>query len=172
VSLGAHDLDLASLRLSSGEGRRLDLPVRIEPLQLGGERYGAEPDQIPARLDVSRMSGDGHALRLRFAATLAGPCMRCLKDARGEVEVDAREVNVPGGGEELSSPYVEGETLDLSAWARDAFALALPTQVLCSEDCAGLCPVCAADLNEAGPEHQHEREPDPRWAKLRELKLE
>ncbi len=62
--------------------------------------------------------------------------------------------------------------LDLAAWARDAFALSAPTQVLCRADCAGLCPVCAADLNEAGPEHHHEREPDPRWAKLRELKLE
>ena len=47
-----------------------------------------------------------------------------------------------------------------------------PRKVLCREDCAGLCPVCAADLNEAGPEHRHERAPDPRWAKLRELKLE
>lgn len=172
MSVSAHDLDLASLRLSSGEGRRLDLPVRIEPLQLGGESYGAEPEQVPALIEVSRMSGGGYALRLRFAATLAGPCMRCLKDARREVEVDAREVDVPGEGEELSSPYVREETLDLAAWARDAFALALPTQVLCREDCAGLCPVCAADLNEAGPEHAHEREPDPRWAKLRELRLD
>ena len=54
--------------------------------------------------------------------------MRCLKDARREVEVDAREVERPGGGEELSSPYLKEDTLDLSAWARDAFALALPTQ--------------------------------------------
>ena len=53
-----------------------------------------------------------------------------------------------------------------------AFALALPSKVLCSEDCAGLCPICAADLNEAGPEHHHESPPDPRWAKLRELELE
>jgi len=44
--------------------------------------------------------------------------------------------------------------------------------VLCRDDCAGLCPVCAADLNEAGPGHRHERAPDSRWAKLRELKLE
>jgi uncharacterized protein len=172
VSSAAHDLDLASLRLSPGEGRRLDLPVRIEALDLGGERYGADPDSADAHLDVSRMTGGGYALRLRFAATLAGPCMRCLKDARRQVQVDAREISVPGGGEELSSPYVEGDTLDLSAWARDAFALALPAQILCREDCAGLCPVCAADLNEAGPEHAHEREPDPRWAKLRELKLD
>jgi len=172
VSIAAHDLDLASLRLHSGEGRKLDLPVRIEALELGGERYGAEPDEVTARLDVSRMTGEGYALRLRFAATLAGPCMRCLKAARREIEVDAREVDVPGEGEELCSPYVREQVLDLSAWAHDAFALALPTQVLCREECLGLCPVCAVDLNEAGPEHGHEREPDPRWAKLRDLKLD
>ena len=59
--------------------------------------------------------------------------------------------------------------IDLRAWARDALALTVPTQVLCRADCAGLCPVCGADLNEAGPDHGHEREPDPRWAKLSEL---
>lgn len=172
MSVGAHDLDLASLRLSSGEGRRLELPVRIEGLELGGERYGASPEAVEALLDVSRMTGGGYALRLRFAASLKGPCMRCLKDASRDIEVDAREASVPGGGEELASPYVSEETLDLAAWARDAFALALPAQILCRGDCAGLCPICAVDLNEAGPEHVHEREPDPRWAKLRELKLD
>ena len=35
-----------------------------------------------------------------------------------------------------------GEVLDLGAWARDALALALPDQVLCRPDCAGLCAVC------------------------------
>jgi uncharacterized protein len=165
-------LDLGGLRLSAGEGRQFELAVHIEPLTLGGEPYEALPASVPVKLDVSRMVGNGYALRLRFAAALTGACMRCLKDASQQVEVDAREVDRPGGGEELSSPYLEQETLDLASWARDAFALALPTQVLCREDCAGLCAVCAADLNEAGPEHAHERAPDPRWAKLSELKLE
>jgi uncharacterized protein len=167
-----HDFDLGGLRLSSGEGRRLDLDVRIGPLTLGSERYTAEPARVPVELDVSRMMGGGYALRLRFTAAVAGPCMRCLTPASPSVEAEAREVDRPGGGEELSSPYVTGETLDLAAWARDAFALAMPVKILCRPDCAGLCPVCAADLNEAGPDHHHEAAPDPRWAKLRELKLE
>jgi uncharacterized protein len=169
---GQYDLDLASLRLSPGEGRRVELLTPIEPLTLGSERYTAEPQRVPVQLNVSRMSGGGYALLLRFSALLAGPCMRCLKDASPRVEVEAREVDRPGGGEELDSPYVHEETLDLAAWARDSFALAIPAKVLCREDCAGLCPVCAADLNDAGPEHHHEQAPDPRWAKLRELKLE
>jgi uncharacterized protein len=167
-----HDFDLAGLRLSAGEGRRLELDVRIAPLVLGDESYAAFPERAPVELEVSRMVGGGYALRLHLKAALLGPCMRCLKEARPEVEVQTREVDSPGGGEELQSPYVHGETLDLAAWARDAFALAAPLKVLCREDCAGLCPVCAADLNEAGPNHQHEIAPDRRWAKLRELKLE
>jgi uncharacterized protein len=170
--IGRHDLDLAGLQLSAGEGRRLQLEVAVAPLVLGGQRYQADPEPVPVQLEVSRMTGGGYALRLRFRAALVGPCMRCLRDAEAMVEVEAREVDQPGRGEELESPYVAEEVLDVAAWAHDAFALAAPLKVLCREDCAGLCPVCAADLNEAGPEHRHEPEPDPRWAKLRELKLD
>lgn len=167
-----HDFDLAGLRLSAGEGRRLTLEVPVAPLELGSETYRAEPDPLGVELDVSRMTGGGYALRLSFDAEVAGPCMRCLGPAAPRLEVQAREVDRPGGGEELDSPYVHDETLDLASWTRDALALALPAKVLCREGCAGLCPVCAADLNEAGPEHRHESAPDPRWAKLRELRLE
>jgi uncharacterized protein len=165
-------LELSSLKLSPGEGRRMAFEVPIEPLVLGGEPYGAEPAVVPVTFEASRMTGGGYALRIAFAASLAGPCMRCLKPAAPVVEVEAREVDRPSEGEELQSPYVEKDVLDLSAWAHDAFALAMPAKVLCREDCLGLCPVCAADLNEAGPEHAHEQAPDPRWAKLRELRFE
>jgi uncharacterized protein len=165
-------LDLAALRLGAGEGRSLELEVPLAPLELGSVRYTAEPESVPVRLEASRMLGGGYALRLSFAAALSGPCMRCLKAAAPLVDVDVREVDRPGEGEELDSPYVHAESLDLAAWAHDAFALGAPVKVLCRSDCAGLCPICAADLNEAGPEHRHERTPDARWAKLRELRFE
>jgi uncharacterized protein len=58
-------------------------------------------------------------------------------------------------------------------WVRDALLLALPTRLLCRDDCRGICSVCGADLNSADPdEHRHESIGDPRWEKLRELKLE
>jgi uncharacterized protein len=171
MSARTDSLDLATLGLASGEGRRLTLGVTPGSFDFGGTRYDVEPAQVDATLDVSRMTHGGYALRLRFAAGLTGPCMRCLEPAEPKVAVDAREVDQPGGGEELRSPYVEGEELDLAAWARDAYALALPAQVVCREDCAGLCPKCGVNLN-ADPGHAHQAEPDPRWAKLRELRLE
>ena len=181
MSARADEFDLGGLRLNAGEGRRIELSVAIDPLELGGERYEVEPERVPVKLEVSRMTGGGYALKLSFAAALTGTCMRCLKAASPRIEVQAREIDTQKGAgkqgesEELESPYVDGEKLDLAAWARDAFVLATPVKVLCKEDCAGLCPICAMDLNEvdpAGPEHRHDPEPDPRWAKLSELKLE
>ena len=170
MALRTDTFELEQLRLRSGEGRRLDLHVYLEPLQYGGSKYEVEPNPVEARLDVSRTTGNGYSLRLRFDATLAGPCMRCLEEAGSSLTVDAREVDQPGGGDELSSPYVDdGEVLDLQGWARDALALTLPAQIVCRDDCKGICAECGKNLN-TDP-HEHEREPDPRWAKLKELKL-
>ncbi|HEX4008965.1 MAG TPA: DUF177 domain-containing protein [Solirubrobacteraceae bacterium] len=172
MALRTDGFDLSGLRLSAGEGRRLELGIGIDPLRLSEETYAVTPPVIPVTLDISRTTGAGYALRLRFQATLAGPCMRCLQDAAPVFEVDAREVSQPGAGEELESPYVQDGALDLRGWARDALALVLPAQLLCRPDCAGLCPVCGTDLNAAGPDHDHERDPDPRWAKLSELRFD
>jgi uncharacterized protein len=163
--------DLGTLSLASGEGRRLTVAVAPGSFDFAGTTYAVDPAELDATLEISRMTHGGYALRLRFAASLSGPCMRCLEPAAPRFAVDAREVDQPGGGEELSSPYVERDELDLVAWARDAYALGLPAQVVCREDCAGLCPECGASLNE-DPEHRHERAADPRWAKLRELRFE
>jgi uncharacterized protein len=171
MALRTDIFDIGRLGLSSGEGRRLDLDVGVDDFDFGGQRYSVPGREVRARLDVSHTTS-GYALRLRFEAALTGPCMRCLEDAGQALDVDAREIDQPGGGEELNSPYLEEQQLDLRAWTRDALALALPAQIVCREACLGLCSVCGANLNEAGPEHTHEREPDPRWAALRELKFE
>lgn len=163
--------DLGRLGLTSGEGRRLDLEVAVDPLEFGGERYEAVPRPVPAILDVARTTA-GYSLRLRYDVRLSGPCTRCLADAGAPVAVDARELDQPGGGEELSSPYIRGDELDLHAWAREALVLALPTQILCREDCLGLCAVCGEDLNAAEPGHSHQAPADSRWAKLGELRLD
>jgi uncharacterized protein len=163
-------LDLGRIGLTSGEARHLDLTVAMDDLRLGGQSYAAV-SRVPVKLDVSKMPG-GFSLRLRATVELTGPCMRCLEDAGRSVKIDAREVDQSGGGEELDSPYIDGDDLDLRAWARDSVALELPAQIVCTEECRGLCAVCGENLNTAGPEHHHEKAPDPRWNKLSELRFE
>ena len=151
--------DLAGLRLGAGEGRAPRLEV-CRSRCAGRRALPAAPGACPS---ARRLAHDGW--RLRSAAALHG-------DARGPVHALSGAGGAPGrggesrgrrpgAGEELQCPYVRDEVLDLATWARDAFALAAPVKVLCREDCAGLCPVCAADLNEAPPGHHHDAAPDP-----------
>jgi uncharacterized protein len=164
-------VDLARLSLAHGEGARLELPVRLAPLELGGQTYRPADGELATRLDISRPS-NGYAFRLRFPLRVEGPCMRCLEGAAVDTEIDAREVNAEAtDDEDLLSPYVEDDRLDLGRWAHDAAVLAIPTQVLCRPECAGLCPACGESLNDADPaDHQHESTHDPRWDKLNDLK--
>ena len=166
-------VDLARVVRSPGEGRRLDLDVTPGGFVYGEQRYEVPGGTTGARVDVSRTAA-GYALRLRFEAEVAGPCTRCLGEAHVVVEVDAREVDQPAGAsDELRSPYVEADELDLESWSHDALALAMPGKFLCRVDCAGLCAVCGEPMAGADPEaHRHAAAPDPRWAKLRELRLD
>jgi uncharacterized protein len=163
-------VDLRRFRLRPGETRREVVPVETEPFHLGGQRYETVPSTVPAELQLSQASG-AMVLDLRFGATLSGPCMRCLGHAEVPLDVSAREVHDLDGtsGEELRSDYVADDRLALDAWMRDAIALALPEQILCRPECAGLCPVCGKDLNVEPHEHV-EQTTDPRWAALEDLR--
>lgn len=177
--------DLRRVALRSGDQHREQLEVELEPLLLGGQPYEPAPAQSPATLTITR-AGSGTVFELDLRVSLHGPCFRCLADAELPLSLHAREYHAgsaaggaggarredgraadPGGDDELRTPYLADDLLDVSAWARDTVALALPDKILCRPDCAGLCPVCGKDLNLEPHEHVEE-EPDPRWAVLRE----
>jgi uncharacterized protein len=60
--------------------------------------------------------------------------------------------------------------LDLREALRQYILISEPIKPLCKLECAGLCPVCGADLNE-GP-HRCEEPTDERWNVLAGLKRE
>ncbi|MGI8973580.1 MAG: YceD family protein [Gaiella sp.] len=160
---------LRQLKLRPGEEHHEPVAIESDPLVLGGSVYQPAPTPIDGLLTVQRATS-GDVFRLRFATELNGPCMRCLEDARIEVDVDAQEYEAadPTADDELRSDYVADGELDLTAWARDQIAFSLPQQILCRPDCAGLCPVCGKNLNEE--RHTHDESAiDPRWAALEAL---
>jgi uncharacterized protein len=160
---------LRSIRLRPGEEYRDGKEVALEPIQLGGQRYLPVPEKVQAELVVSRATS-GTVFELHFATRLHGPCYRCLADAVVDIEVSGREYQATSpDSDELQTPYLVDNQLDLSAWARDTLVLALPDKILCRPDCAGLCPVCGRDLN-TDPHMHEDEELDSRWAALSELK--
>src|SRR5580765_3617838 len=128
--------DLRAARLRSGEEYRDEQQVEIAPLVFGGLRYIAVPEQVPAEFAVTRAT-TGSVFELRLHVRLHGPCFRCLDDAVVERDLALREypATSPDGSEELTTPYLTDNRLDLSSWARDSLALALPDKILCRDDC-------------------------------------
>jgi uncharacterized protein len=164
-------IDLDSFVLRSGQAKAIELALRIDPPVVNGEALRfAEPD-VPVRVDISRTTS-GYALRLRTQTAIEGECSRCLGPARWDLAIDAREVDQTSESDpELRSPYVSDAVLDVAAWTHDAITLAIPEQLLCKDDCLGLCEECGTNLNEVDPpgSHKHEAKLDPRFAKLRDL---
>ncbi len=164
-------IDLDSFALRSGQAKSVELTVEPEPPVARGEELAFTEPRIPVRVDISRTTS-GYALRLRLETVVEGGCINCLTPARWALSIDAREVDqVSADDPELLSPYVSEGVLDAGAWAHDAIVLSLPDRLLCKPDCLGLCEDCGINLNEVDPpgSHTHERPPDPRFAKLREL---
>lgn len=163
-------LHLRTLRLRPGEQYRTREQITLEPFELGGQVYAPDPATVDGDVVVTQAM-TGTVFELGFSTRFHGPCFRCLEDASLGVDVRAREYQAtkPDGAEELMTTYVHEDRLDLEEWARDAIADLLPEQILCREDCAGLCPECGLDLNVTPHEHEVEGG-DPRWGALANLK--
>jgi uncharacterized protein len=164
--------DLRSLRLSPGEQHRQRLPVEIAEFTVGGAAYVAVPPVADAAFAVTRLR-NGWVFDEKFAVEVHGPCHRCLEEAVVELDIAVQEFHTLdpelATDEDMVSPYLsDDDQLDTDRMASDAVILAMPVQVLCRDDCLGLCPRCGANLNE-GPCSCPPEQPDERWSKLREL---
>jgi DUF177 domain-containing protein len=163
---------LRQVKLRPGEQYRDQVQVELPAFEFGGQRYVPVPEEVPADFEVTR-ANTGTVFSLAFTVRLHGPCYRCLGDAVLDVPIHAREyqANAPDGDDELTTPYLENDNLDLTAMARDAVALSLPERILCRADCAGICAECGKNLNDEP--HAHEAAvSDPRWAALEALRDE
>jgi uncharacterized protein len=107
-------------------------------------------------------------------------CDRCLKGVTIQVDrafnvsyVNADQFDegaVELQPDDLIQSVFDGVAIDVDELVREQILLELPTRVLCSEECKGLCPICGSDRNtQTCP--CDERPPDPRWEALRLVKL-
>jgi uncharacterized protein len=160
-------IPVADLLRRPGAVRAVEVAAAVPDLRLGATEVPADrPVVVDARLE---RVGDGIVVRGEVRAAWRAPCARCLRPVEGElvVHVDELYEHDPLEGETYR---LDVDTLDLEPLVRDALLLELPAAPLCRDDCAGLCPTCGIDRNEATCACATD-DPDPRWAALRSLDL-
>lgn len=74
------------------------------------------------------------------------PCDRCLTNVETSVSTDLDAVFTKDGAE--GTYQYEGWQPDITDAVTESIQFALPSTVLCREDCLGLCPSCGKNLNE------------------------
>ena len=107
-------------------------------------------------------------------------CDRCLKPIELPVRTDF-ELEYITGSEyessavaelteaEMSVSVFDGKALDIDEIVKEQILLAVPTRMLCREDCKGICSQCGTDKNTGECDCVRE-DIDPRWAALKNLK--
>jgi uncharacterized protein len=146
--------------------------VRIEVPELADAHVGATrlDPALPLVTEVRlERIPDGIVVRGRAHGRWTAPCARCLTDVGADLDCPISELfeAEPLEGETYAH---DGDELDLEVAVRDAVLLELPVAPRCSDDCAGLCPVCGVDRNGTVC-HCDPNPPDSRWDALRELQI-
>lgn len=157
-------------RISRDKGGRLEfeLEERSDPLETPGGRVDFTRPVIVTGTVTN--TGKCFVVQGEIQAGLEATCDRCLEKFQENLSVpfEAEYFRLVPEGSKASGRHDEerdglkqeeeafladagrlfrGEDLELTEMVREELSLALPMQNLCRENCAGLCPVCGADLN-------------------------
>ena len=105
-------------------------------------------------------SGTGFVLKGTLEGGLLIPCNRCLEPVACQEDAEEEGVGITA---------MEGDEINIEPILGEELVIALPTYVLCGESCKGLCVQCGVNLNLE--DCSCEAPMDPRWDKLKALKL-
>lgn len=117
-------------------------------------------------------------VKIEINSLVEVPCRRCLDPATVAINgkfsylysLSPEEKHSDGHGDD---GYVRikswGSCLDIAPQVWDTLILSLPTDVLCRDDCRGLCPVCGINLNRESCDCSRNGA-DPRLDILRHIK--
>jgi uncharacterized protein len=172
--IGLHELEQHTVRF------KLDIPsgqieydtkiAQASPLHAEGTAQ-----LISHSLGEIRVQGD-------LKVTVEATCDRCLEPAHFPLESKFDLVYMPASGTKAGPDaeidqagvevgYYEGNGLALEDVFREVVLLALPMQLVCKEECEGICPACGQNRNQIDCGCR-EQASDDRWNKLKRLRAE
>ena len=137
-----------------------------------------EPAEVRGRI---RRTGKEVELQGKLHTKLEAVCGRCLQPVELPITTEfnerfvrtvswAAEEQHELQAEDLNIAVFDGEGIELNDLVREEILLAMPAQILCQEDCKGLCPTCGIDRN-ASSCQCGDSNGDSRWEKLKNLRF-
>ena len=161
-------LELGKIIACPGESVPFSAVVDLSDLKYGNSYPVSEPVKADG---VVRNTAGVLEMTGGIKTCLHGICDRCAEPFTRDVSIPLDVVLVTefadDGNEDERVFLLNGDCADLEEIVRTVFVLNMDIKLLCSEDCKGLCCRCGKNLND-GP-CGCQKEPDPRFAALRQL---
>ena len=167
-------IELENLEGGKGDFAHVYQPEDLNPVD---ERIKiSEPARVAGKV---RLAGNEVFVNGHVETRAEVECDRCLQLVTVPVIADF-ELEYISGTEyesssvaelteaEMSVSVFDGQGLDVDEIVKEQIVLAVPTRMLCRDDCKGICPECGTDRNQ-GECDCKEKEIDPRWAALKNL---
>ncbi|MEG0486089.1 MAG: YceD family protein [Oscillospiraceae bacterium] len=149
-----------------------DAPIHTtESMDLSAEDFPGYTVENPVEAHfTATLEGSVMKLDIEIPVTVLAQCARCLDDIRKEFVIEKtymiRDAEWKNSETELS--YTPEGKLDLKELVYTELVLEIPTKLLCSENCAGLCPVCG-NRKPCSCEHETSDAIDERLLILKQL---
>ncbi|HOO25211.1 MAG TPA: DUF177 domain-containing protein [Clostridiales bacterium] len=159
-------IDLEHIFNNEGAEKSFEYELDFSQTDLADYLPFTQPVQIKGK--VKNSAGVVSISATVYGKTLT-ECDRCASDITGSMSVPVEHILVTrlSGDDDTGLILVEDAKLDLDSLAREDILLAMPTKVLCADDCKGLCAGCGVNLNYE--ECRCEKPIDPRLDVLRQL---
>ena len=154
------------------------LELTFSPAEIELEDSGDLIGNASFKGEVFSRDGRTHVAG-RITADVSAGCSRCLEPVSTHLELGFDDIFIDSSEEPtvaeaeiaeqaLDESLVIGGKIDMADIVREQILLAIPEQLLCSEDCRGLCPKCGENRNLIDCNCADD-DIDPRWAALKNL---
>lgn len=142
-------LSIEGIKQKVGDGFDFEVEEKVGRIEFKGENL----------VFIKRVSVRGRVENLgkgligawgEISTAIEDRCYRCLAKTRLEVKLGYNfkfSENPEKYTNEDEVFLIQEDTIDLAMPVVNEIILNLPSKILCSPDCRGLCPYCGADLN-------------------------
>lgn len=153
-------------------GQESTTQVDIEQLQASfqGEKI-VVTCAMPFEVTLKHIEKDVVSVSFETQVDVVRPCSRCLEDVNctyqlsvfRNINVANKEAYIEDASEADEISYIEDCNLDIDMLVLDELYTVLTMNVICKDDCKGICKVCGTNLNESTC-NCDQTVPDPRMA--------
>lgn len=160
--------DLTQLRSQKVKEIEIDtsFTLKDDDSMLSNDTFTPGPIMVVGSI---KPSGRDFIVNIKYTSTWKYLCGRCLDSTDHTIEGEIKRTIMKDKNDgDDGIVVVESSVIDLYDVIYNDVVLNLPQQVICDDECKGLCPDCGINLNSGACECAQE-DIDPRLAKLKNL---